>query len=116
MAHYVHKCMLLKACEILETPAAPYTDPIITEVGEAAEKDDTYKSSIYHISTGFPANQKDLPATLRDFWKLSDDLSTEDGLVLFGSRLVVPASLRHRGNETSTPSDGVVAWNLQQHH
>lgn len=120
MAHHVSTCMLLKACEISEAPSDPYADPILIEVREAAEKDDTYQSLIHHISTGFPANRQDIPATLQDFWKLRDDLSTEDGLVLYGSRLVIPISLRrhvlsrlhdsHRGVEATRRRARQTVW------
>ncbi|XP_045126112.1 uncharacterized protein K02A2.6-like isoform X2 [Portunus trituberculatus] len=70
--------------------------------------------------TGFPADKLDVPSTLLDFWKIRGDLATEDGLVLYGSRLVVTASLRrqvlsrlhdsHRGIEATKRRARQVVW------
>ncbi|XP_045126111.1 uncharacterized protein K02A2.6-like isoform X1 [Portunus trituberculatus] len=69
---------------------------------------------------GFPADKLDVPSTLLDFWKIRGDLATEDGLVLYGSRLVVTASLRrqvlsrlhdsHRGIEATKRRARQVVW------
>lgn len=109
--------MLLNVCEIMEISVDPYADPIITEVCEAAEKDDTYQSLIYHVFTGFPAEWQDSQTSLHDFWKLRDDPSTEDGLMLYGSRLVIPVSLRRRVLSLLHDSHrGVKATKLRTRH
>jgi hypothetical protein len=46
------------------------------------------------IQDGFPFRQEDLPITIRGFWKIRNDLWTDDGLVLFNSRIVIPSSKR----------------------
>lgn len=58
------------------SPSEPYTDHIITEVREAAGMDDTYQLLINNVSTGFPADRQNLPATLRDICKLHEALSS----------------------------------------
>ncbi|KAG0722364.1 Transposon Ty3-I Gag-Pol polyprotein [Chionoecetes opilio] len=72
---------------------------------------------VHHVRT---LSRPDLLAALQDYWKLRDDLSTEDGLVLYGSRLVIPTSLRshvlsrlhdsHRGIEATKRRARQTVW------
>ena len=49
------------------------------------------KSTIFN---GWPPYRKQCPQELREFWSFRCDLTLEDGLVLKGSRIVIPASMR----------------------
>ena len=73
-----------KTC-YLGASSNPFTDPVISDFRKAACGDDIYQLLISHVSTGFPADKMDVPPTLLDFWKIRDDLATEDRLVLYGS-------------------------------
>ena len=44
--------------------------------------------------SGWPAYRKQCPQELWDFWNFRCDLTLEDGLVLKGSRVVIPKSMR----------------------
>ena len=49
-----------------------------------------------YIRFGWPASIKSLPTIVRPYWGLRDDLSLLDGLVMVGSRIAVPKSLRSK--------------------
>ena len=46
------------------------------------------------VKTGFPKKSSSLPPGQREFWKLRDDLSITDDLLMFQDRLVIPSKLR----------------------
>ena len=43
-----------------------------------------------YVQSGWPANIKSLPAELRPYWGVHDDISIVDGLVMAGSRIIIP--------------------------
>ena len=47
-----------------------------------------------YINTGFPCNKKNLPTDLQEFWNFRDTLSIENGLITYGSRIIVPYEMR----------------------
>ena len=51
------------------------------------------KSTIFN---GWPPYRKQCPQELWKFWNFRCDLTLEDGLVLKGSRIVIPASMRNQ--------------------
>ena len=53
-------------------------------------------SSVSYGSDGFPTNRYDLHASALPYWKLRDSLYADGELVLYGSRIVIPAALRRR--------------------
>ena len=46
------------------------------------------------ISKGWPNDKNDVPLTVREFWPYRDELSTQNGLVFRGTRIVIPTTLR----------------------
>jgi hypothetical protein len=46
------------------------------------------------IQTGWPESSKDLPPTITPYFHLRDELTTQEGLVFRGDRVVIPKSLR----------------------
>jgi hypothetical protein len=67
-------------------------DPLLGDLRAAASSDADYSALLTAIQDGFPSRQEDLPITIRGFWKIRNDLWTDDGLVLFNSRIVIPSS------------------------
>ncbi|XP_063607727.1 uncharacterized protein LOC134782233 [Penaeus indicus] len=45
------------------------------------------------IIQGWPEKMKDLPRMLQPYWSFRDELSIEDGLVIKGSRIIIPVSM-----------------------
>ncbi|KAL5004373.1 hypothetical protein ScPMuIL_017829 [Solemya velum] len=56
-------------------------DPVLCELSEV-------------ITNGWPETIKTLPETIRPYWSMRDELSVENGIVLKGTRIVVPTSMR----------------------
>ena len=52
------------------------------------------------IFNGWPPYRKQCPQELWEFWNFRCDLALEDGLVLKGSRIVLPASMRNQVLQT----------------
>ena len=51
-------------------------------------------SSCIIVCHGFPEHRSQLPEVCRRYWCVRDQLSLEDGLVLYGCRLLIPVSMR----------------------
>lgn len=47
------------------------------------------------ITAGWPDSSKKLPHSLRQFYSMRDELTTDNGLVLRGLRFISPHSLHH---------------------
>ena len=45
----------------------------------------------YTIMTGWPNNIKEIPLILQPYWTLWEELTIEDGLILKGTRIVIPS-------------------------
>ena len=45
----------------------------------------------YTIQKGWPSSIKDLPSEIQPYWTFREELTIEDGLILKGTRIVVPS-------------------------
>ena len=61
---------------------------------EETKADSTLASLTDLIITGWPDSMQDLPDNLHPYWCFRDELTILDGLVMKGSRVVIPASMR----------------------
>ena len=64
------------------------------EFKEETAKDETLQLLSRQVIQGWPDSGKKIVPALKPYWPLRDDISVEDGLILFGSRVIVPESLR----------------------
>ena len=69
-------------------------DPMIDRLRTVASKDDNYQTLIDNIQRGFPASIAKADASVTAFWNIRKELSLDDGLVLYGPRIVVTAAAR----------------------
>ncbi|XP_037773205.1 uncharacterized protein LOC119568859 [Penaeus monodon] len=69
-------------------------DLFMEELRMAASKDASYEELLHHVKSGFPNDRYNLPSTLCPYWKIRNELYKDGDLVLYGPRVVVPASLR----------------------
>ena len=69
-------------------------DPWLTQLTEAATADASYQKVIQGVLSGFPkpSDTHSSEEEVRHFSKLQGQLTIDDGLVLYGSRLVIPSS------------------------
>jgi hypothetical protein len=76
----------------VELPHLP--DPMLDDLRVAAASDADYAELIAAIIDGFTVPRHQTHQSVRQFWKIREDLSVDDGLVLFGQRIVIPKSAR----------------------
>ena len=73
---------------------APLVDPTLERIYAAAERDPAYRTLRDLILAGFPENRFEAPPTVRPYWGVRHQLAIDDGLVVYGARLVIPTDLR----------------------
>ena len=59
-----------------------------------AAADPQYADLIAAIEAGFPTNRSHTPMHVRQYWSIREQLSTDGGIVLYGSRIVIPSASR----------------------
>ena len=69
-------------------------DPHLTRLKTEANQDPQYQQLLIATQHGFPSDKRRLDGTLGPFFAIRHDLWTADGIVMYGSRVVVPARLR----------------------
>lgn len=73
----------------------PMTDLKRNCFKEALANDKTLKDVMTFVHEGWPNNLKSLSEEVKHFHKIKDDILIEDGLLFFGTRLIVPNSLKN---------------------
>ena len=73
---------------------APLVDPTLERIRAAAERDSAYRSLRDLILAGFPENRYEAHPAVRPYWGVRHQLAIDDGLVVYGARLVIPTDLR----------------------
>ena len=73
---------------------SPIEDPTLAGVRAAAHTDPEYTALCESVLNGFPSQRSDLAPSLRPYWGVRDRLAVDDGVLVCGSRLVIPRSLR----------------------
>ena len=63
----------------------------LQQLHEAKQADDTLVIFKYTIQKGRPSNIKELPSEIQAFWTFREELTIEDGLILKGTRIVIPS-------------------------
>ena len=66
----------------------------LDDVRRHASSDAEYQSLFALVSNGFPEHKRDVPEPSRRYWHVRTSLTVDDGLVLYGCRLVIPSSMR----------------------
>lgn len=72
----------------------PVSDSRLCQIKEELLKDETMMSLKDVIISGWPAAKNDCPADIAAYWNFRDELSVAEGLILKGSKLVIPQSMR----------------------
>ena len=76
-------------------------DPHLTRLKTEANQDPQYQQLLIATQHGFPSDKRRLDGTLGPFFAIRHDLWTADGIVMYGSRVVVPG-----GTSRTTPARG----------
>ena len=94
----------------------------LDELRQETRNGDKLQSLLKVIADGWPDRQRDVHPQLRAFWPFRDELVADDGIVLKGNQIVMPASLHaetlaklhksHQGIEkTRLRARSCVFWN-----
>ena len=75
-------------------PPIDLADPLLENLRSIGSTDPDYVVLLQTVQQGFPLNIQKTHAAARPYWKVRHELSSHDGLVLKGSRIVIPASQR----------------------
>ena len=57
----------------------------------AAQEDDELALLKHTITQGWPSIIKEVPSVLQSYWTFREELTIEDGIILKGTRIVIPA-------------------------
>ena len=66
----------------------------LQELRDASKQDEELCLLARYITRGFPEKYKDIHQHVRKYWSFRDELSIEDGIVLKGEQVIIPAPLR----------------------
>ena len=87
-------CMRLIKTAALQDSEMTIQEEEILELGEL---DPEYRLLRDQIRQGFPDSKRDLEQRLQEYWQVRADLQVaDDDLILYGSRLVIPKTMRAR--------------------
>ena len=77
------------------------------EIRRHAELDGCYQQLRHYIMDGFPDYHDQLPDECRRYWNVRDRLSVDDGLIVYGCRLLIPAAMRREVLSSLHDSSGL---------
>lgn len=81
--------------DIDDTPMMDHLrDLTLEEIRETAAADAEYADLITAIESGFPKSRKCTPSHIRQFWNIRQNLSVDQGIILFGCRILIPRAAR----------------------
>ena len=63
----------------------------LQQLHETSQADDTLAIPKYTIKKGWPSSIKELPSEIQASWTFQEELTTEDGLILKGTTIVIPS-------------------------
>ena len=66
------------------------------QIEDATRENDEMLALKAVIFNGWPANKQDLPLKLTPYWNVRDELSTYNGIIFKGERIVIPPQMRDR--------------------
>ena len=72
----------------------PARSDSLQEIREATQTDDELALLKHAIMSGWPANIREIPQILHPYWTFHKELTIEDGLILKGTRIVIPTKKR----------------------
>ena len=70
-----------------------FTKPWIEKLKDSTQRDPILGTVYQLVQQGWPHQRRHVPHLVRRYWDFRDELSTDDGLLLKGPRLVIPGEL-----------------------
>ena len=92
---HVHHVSAITSREIAAQQDEPHLlDMRLEELREVARSDSDYQVLLKAVTEGFPVSKELLPYPLLPFWSVRHELSSHNGLILKGCRIVIPTASR----------------------
>ncbi len=66
----------------------------LEEIKDATQQDTILHRLMEYIFYGFPEKQRDLHKDLKPYWSFRDELSLENGMIIKGEQVLIPATLQ----------------------
>ena len=95
-----------------------FTKPWIEKLKDSTQRDPILATVYQLTQQGWPHQRRHIPCLARRYWDFRDELSTDDGMLLKGPRLIIPVELQeeylshlHKGHLSASK----VQENAKQH-
>lgn len=72
------------------------TPPCLSDVRRETACDPTLSAVVEAVTHGWPLQRSSCPSILSPYWNYREELGVQEGLLLTGSRIVVPDSMKPR--------------------
>ncbi|KAI8490629.1 hypothetical protein Bbelb_318970 [Branchiostoma belcheri] len=66
----------------------------LEQIQEETSKDEELQTLAQTITRGWPEKRSEVQPLIREYWTIRDDISIENGVLLAGSRIIIPKSLQ----------------------
>ena len=106
-----------RVCQVVSQRDIETVDPVnevfgvsdqrLKEMAEYTKNDDTLQLLQDILLSGWPKSKQDVPVSLHPYFHVRDDFVVADGIILKGSRCVIPEALRPKLLELHTAHMGV---------
>ena len=63
----------------------------LQQIRIATQEDDKLALLKHTTTQGWPSNIKEVPSVIQSYWTFREELTIEDGIILKGTRIVIPA-------------------------
>ena len=63
----------------------------LQQIRIATQEDDELALLKHTITQGWPSNIKEVPSVIPSYWTFREELTIEDGIILKGTRIIIPA-------------------------
>lgn len=70
------------------------SDRRLDDIRQHTLTDESLQMLMIMVSEGWPRDKQNVPLSIRDYWPYRDELSTQNGLVFRGTRIIIPACMR----------------------
>ena len=70
------------------------SDERLQNIRDATHNDTTLTTLMSIIKSGWPDDKLKTPLCVREYWPFRDEMMTQNGLVLRGTRIIIPSSMR----------------------
>ena len=72
-----------------------FSDDMLQRIRTATDTDLELKALEDIVYTGWPANIKQVSEILKPYWTFRDEITTEDGIVMKGRRIIIPQQMQN---------------------